>query len=198
MASIGVVRLTGKSGNQYAFKAFLLGTTFKKDLGAVYVLTRRRHVKPDGHFAHKQLQMGQTADLRLPLPDAAESAAKSGANCICVHPEKDEATRLGIQQDLVRPPSGWRSLEAAGTPGGWPFAGRTLLAGIFFRVRSRACPRKARAGPRPIPPQPHAQPRHWPGWRPALMHCHSRRTVFFLHLRLNSNRQGRHRGRQCV
>jgi hypothetical protein len=102
MAKLGVIRFAGKSGTQYRFNAYPLGTAFKKGMGAVYVVTRRRQVEPDGAFTHKQMYLGQTDDLRQPLTGQGASLADRGANCICVHGEKDEAARLGIQQDLAR------------------------------------------------------------------------------------------------
>ena len=39
--------------------------------------------------------------MRLPLGGAAGSFVSAGANCICVHGEKDEIVRQEIQQDLT-------------------------------------------------------------------------------------------------
>lgn len=100
MNKLGVVRLTGKSGTKYKFGAYPLDTVFKKGMAGVYVVTKRVR-KGSGAVKHREIQLGQTGDLGLPLSEAAESFVTAGANCICVHGEKDEAVRRGIQQDLT-------------------------------------------------------------------------------------------------
>jgi hypothetical protein len=98
-----MVTFTGKSGSQYQFRAYPLGTTLQEDTGGVYIFTRRQ-AKPGGRFTHRRVLLGQTDDLRQPLAQADGSSMMRGANYICVHGEKDEATRLGIHQDLAREP----------------------------------------------------------------------------------------------
>jgi hypothetical protein len=93
--------LTGKSGSQYKFNAYPLETVFKKGLAAVYLVTRRVHVKPSGAVKHKEICLGQTDDLRQPITGQGEFVTSQGANCICVHGEKDQVRRLGIHQDLL-------------------------------------------------------------------------------------------------
>ena len=104
MAKLGIVKFAGNSGTRYRFQTYPLGTAFKKGVAAVYVVTRRRQVEPDGAFAHKRICLGQTDDLSRPLPDQGEPLASLGANCVCVHGEKSKDARLGIQQDLTRTP----------------------------------------------------------------------------------------------
>ena len=84
----------------YKFGAYPLDTVFKKGMGGVFVVTRRVR-KNSGAVKHREIHLGQTGDLRKPLPDTAGSFTTAGANCICVHGEKSETTRQLIQQDLV-------------------------------------------------------------------------------------------------
>ena len=102
MGKLGIVRFTGKSGDQYKFNAYPLQAGFRKGLGAVYVVTQRRQVESSGAFKHRKICMGQTGDLRESLAGEGESLAARGGNCVCVHGEKDEAARMQIQQDLTR------------------------------------------------------------------------------------------------
>jgi hypothetical protein len=100
MTRLGVVRLTGKSGTKYKFGAYPLDTVFKKGMAGVFVVTRRVR-KDSGAVKHREIHLGQTGDLRLPVPDEGGSFVTAGANCICFHGEKNETTRQQIQQDLT-------------------------------------------------------------------------------------------------
>ena len=102
MARLGVVSFTGKSGILYKFNVYPLGTAFKKGLCAVYVVTRRKQLKSGATFSHKRIRTSQSEDIRQPLSDKGESLVARGANCVCVHGEKNRAVRLGIQHDLIR------------------------------------------------------------------------------------------------
>lgn len=70
-------------------------------MAGVYVVTVRRQVEGTGAFRHKHICLGQTDDLRQPLTGDGKSFAERGANCICVHSERDKTARLGIEQDLI-------------------------------------------------------------------------------------------------
>ena len=107
MARLGAISVAGKSGTQYRFTAYPLGTTFKKGLGAVLVATRRRQVKRNGAFKHRRMVLDQTDDVSQFLARETRPLADHGVNCICVHVETDQAARLRIQEDLIpRLPSG--------------------------------------------------------------------------------------------
>jgi hypothetical protein len=105
MSKLGIVKFSGKSGVRYAFKAFPLGTVFAKGFAGVYVITRRRKGKLTGRFAHRKIGTCQSDGLRQPLADGRESFVARGANCICLHAEKDQSARLHIEQDLLCKPS---------------------------------------------------------------------------------------------
>jgi hypothetical protein len=104
MSKLGMVKFSGKSGMRYAFTAYPLGTVFAHGLGGVYVVTRRREGNCKSGFMHRRICAGQSHDLRQPLPSDEQAFCAKGANCICVHAEKDEPTRLAIELDLVKNP----------------------------------------------------------------------------------------------
>ena len=101
MPSLGVVTLAGKSGKPYRFRAYPRETIFKKGFAAVYLLTQRRVAQATGAMRHKALALGQSPDLRQGGAGPAGLTEARVANCICVLAERDEATRLEIQQDLA-------------------------------------------------------------------------------------------------
>lgn len=101
MPSLGTFTLAGKSGKGYKFRAYPLGTVFKKGFAAVYILTQRTSREATGAMRHKPLYLGQSSDLRQLDAGPDKAARGAAANCICVHGEKQESERLGIQEDLV-------------------------------------------------------------------------------------------------
>lgn len=104
MSKLGTVKFSGKSGTRYAFTAYPLQTVFVQGLGGVYVVTRRRQGKTKSGFVHRRICSGQSDDLRQPLPGDEQGFCAKGANCICVHAEKDGPTRRAIELDLVKSP----------------------------------------------------------------------------------------------
>jgi len=104
MNKLGTVKFSGKSGARYAFIAYPLETVFDEAFGGVYVVTRRRQGKSKRGFVHKRICTGQSDELRQVLTSQERSLSAQGANCICVHAEKDEGTRQEIEQDLLQKP----------------------------------------------------------------------------------------------
>jgi len=102
MAKLSTVTFTGKSGTKYDFNVYPWGTSFKKDYDAVYFITRRTE-KPDGGYSHTRIYVGQTEDLSTRFDNHHKQACfdKHKKNCVCVHREDDEDTRLDIEQDLI-------------------------------------------------------------------------------------------------
>ncbi|MFA7682413.1 MAG: hypothetical protein WCX61_05290 [Candidatus Peribacteraceae bacterium] len=102
-AKIGTVTFTGKSGNTYEFGIYLIDTSFKKNYGAVYFITRR-YKKTDGGHSHKEIYVGQTSDLSERFDDHHkwDCFVKNGANCACIYGEGNELVRLRIEQDLIK------------------------------------------------------------------------------------------------
>lgn len=101
MASLGRTVLTGESGVNYRFRIFALGTKFRKKSG-VYVITNRSN-NDEGVHRHTTLLVGQTEDVSQPFErhSKARALAEHGANCICLHPDESEASRLQKERDLV-------------------------------------------------------------------------------------------------
>jgi hypothetical protein len=104
MNKLGIVKFSGKSGHQYAFTAYPHQTDFEKGLGGVYVVTRRKPSKSRSGFVHRKICMGQSDDLCRSWSGDGRAGAERGANCICVHAEKDKEARLNVMEDLMQKP----------------------------------------------------------------------------------------------
>ena len=99
---MGTLVLSGRSGRDYCFEVWPIGTRFKP-AAAVYVVTRREVLAGTFNRAgHEQVYVGQTSDISGPLGTQAQLAAfdASGANCVCVCAVKSEERRAAIQKDL--------------------------------------------------------------------------------------------------
>jgi hypothetical protein len=102
MAKLGTVTFTGASGTKYDFNVYTWDTSFKEDLGAVYFVTRRTQ-KQAGAYSHKRIYVGETGDLSTRFDNHHKQTCldRHNKNCVCVHGEQDEDTRLEIEQDLI-------------------------------------------------------------------------------------------------
>ena len=101
MASLGKATFTSKSGNQYRFKVFPLGTRFRKISGVYLIAFRARG--SHGEYRHKILYVGNTKDFSQPFEKhpKAQDLVRLGTNCICVQADKSEESRLEKERDLV-------------------------------------------------------------------------------------------------
>ena len=101
MASLGKTIFKGRSGRQYRFKIFPLGTRFRKVSGIYVVATRAQGV--DGGHRHRVLYVGRTDDFSQPFDkhNKAQAFAQHGANCICVQSDGSEESRLEKERDLI-------------------------------------------------------------------------------------------------
>jgi hypothetical protein len=101
MASLGKTVFKGRSGKQYRFRVFPLGTRFRK-ISGVYVVANRTEVRDGGH-RHKVVYIGHTEDFSQPFDKhrKAQEFAERGANCICVQSDISEESRLLKERDLV-------------------------------------------------------------------------------------------------
>ncbi len=101
MAKLGDLTVAGESGQDYKFEVYPQGTSFK-EVGAVYLVTKRTH-KPDGTGAHEFLYVGETGDLstRFDGHHKQECFDENGANCICVHVDSSQKSRLAKESDLL-------------------------------------------------------------------------------------------------
>lgn len=101
MASLGMTTFKGRSGKQYRFKVFPLGTRFRK-ISGVFVVACRAQGTNGGH-RYIALFAGHTADFSLPFAEhpQAPDCARQGANCICVLKDGSEESCLAKEQDLL-------------------------------------------------------------------------------------------------
>jgi hypothetical protein len=103
MASLMKITLTGKSGTEYKFDVYPKEATLEA-FGAVYALTSRVKM-PDKHFIHTipPTYIGQTGDLSKCFCDhhQEECFESHPWNCICVHRDDNEASRLKKESDLI-------------------------------------------------------------------------------------------------
>ncbi len=99
MAKISDVTFSGESG-RYAFEVYPINTVFSAD-GAVYVFSKRT-VDPSGKGTHLLLYLGQTDSLkeRIPNHEKWPCVIRHGTNCICIHRDNSEESRLEKETDL--------------------------------------------------------------------------------------------------
>ena len=102
MARIATLTLTGISGTKYQFNVYPLGTNFKAT-GAVYAITKRT-VKPDDGGSHDEIYVGQTHDIseRFDNHHKADCFTRYNANCVCIHQDDNENSRLAKENDLIQ------------------------------------------------------------------------------------------------
>jgi predicted GIY-YIG superfamily endonuclease len=94
--------LIGASGVTYNFNVHSKDVTFKA-LGAVYVITRRYQKQGSITFTHDIIYIGQTKDLSSRFYDHHRETCfnRNNWNCICVHQDANEASRLKKEADLI-------------------------------------------------------------------------------------------------
>ena len=99
MSKISDATFSGKTG-KYDFQVYSADTTFKA-VGALYVFTKRT-VDASGKGTHDLLYIGETDSLadRIPNHEKWPCVRRNGVNCICVHRDDGEASRLGKESDL--------------------------------------------------------------------------------------------------
>jgi hypothetical protein len=102
VAIISTLTLTGVSGQTYEFNVYPLDQDFK-DVGAVYVVTRRHKNSTGGH-SHDKIYIGETGDLSTRFADHHKAICfrNNNANCICTHRDGDEESRLAKEGDLLK------------------------------------------------------------------------------------------------
>lgn len=99
MAKITDATFKGQLGT-YPFEVFPIDQQFN-DVGAVYIFTKRT-VDAAGKGNHKFIYIGQADSLkdRIPNHEKWPCVNRNGANCICVHRDDDEDSRLSKETDL--------------------------------------------------------------------------------------------------
>ena len=101
LTKLGTLTLKGKSGRKYEFDVYSIDSDFPR-VAAVYAVTKRTR-KADGGLTHHVIYFGQTGNLPERFDDhhKADCFARNGANCVCVHRDSNEASRLKKEADLV-------------------------------------------------------------------------------------------------
>jgi hypothetical protein len=96
-----ILTLTGVSGTKYDFEVYSKDATFNA-VGAVYAITKRDK-NVDGKFNHTVIYIGQTKDLSIRFYDHHREACfdRKKWNCISVHRDDNEASRLKKEADLI-------------------------------------------------------------------------------------------------
>ena len=100
MKKMGNVRIEGRSGKVYTFRAYPLTAKFTHQ-GAVYFITSR-HLRPDGRISHSRIYCGETNDLSVLYTSIMKIMAFGDydANCVCILPKVKEALRVEIENDI--------------------------------------------------------------------------------------------------
>jgi hypothetical protein len=101
VSKIESISLKGKSGKKYLFYVYHFDTSFK-ELGAVYIVTRR-YKNINGRFLYEKIYIGQTENLSLCFINHTQEDCfnQYSANCICTCAEESEKIRLDIKSDLI-------------------------------------------------------------------------------------------------
>lgn len=99
MAKITDATFKGKTG-QYTFEVYTADTSFNA-VGGVYIFSKRA-VDTEGKGSHTFLYIGQTDSLkdRISNHEKWPCARRNGVNCICVHRDGSEDSRLAKEADL--------------------------------------------------------------------------------------------------
>ncbi len=102
MAKPADITFTGRSGTEYTFSVYPMGTSFEK-LGAVYFVTRR-YKNSEGGYTHERIYVGQTENLSTRFDDHHKQSCfdRKNANSVCVYVENSERKRLEIEDDLIQ------------------------------------------------------------------------------------------------
>jgi len=102
MSDLCTVSFPGLTGTQYVFRIYTLDTMFKP-LGGVYAMLDR-YPKPDGlGYLASPIYFGETSDLSSRFDNHHRQGCfdRSGVNCVAVHLDGDDRSRLSKEADLI-------------------------------------------------------------------------------------------------
>jgi len=101
MNKIGNMVLHGAGGQPYAFDLHTFGSDFGP-VGGVYFISNRSR-NPSRRGEHVLIYVGQTGKLSDCLEGHPQASCfdENGANCIAVHLDDNEASRLVKEADLI-------------------------------------------------------------------------------------------------
>jgi hypothetical protein len=99
MSRIATATFEGASGKNYDFNVYPIHQKFLS-IGAVYVFTKRTITNGDG--THDLIYIGETDNLetRIPNHEKWPCIKRNNANCICIHADDNETSRLNKETDL--------------------------------------------------------------------------------------------------
>jgi len=98
MGKVGDASFHGISRALYKFSVYTLDSSFRDDIGAVYIVC-----DTNAKGQHQPLYVGETIKLGVQLQngDLWPRLRESGAKCICVHVDKAESSRKSAMTDLI-------------------------------------------------------------------------------------------------
>ncbi len=98
MTKLSTLTLAEASGREYTFNVYPFNTKFA-EVAAVYAVTKR-YQRSDGVWAHDVDYVGQTGNLLERFDDHHKAGCfrRRGANCICIHRDDSETSRLADQR----------------------------------------------------------------------------------------------------
>ena len=102
MSKIGTLKLTGESGQTYAFDVYRSDANFNDDIACVYYVSKRTE-KQDGTGDHKAIYVGETEDLADRFSNHHKQTCfdDQDYNAISIHKESSEDRRTEIEADLI-------------------------------------------------------------------------------------------------
>lgn len=106
MQNLGTVLFRGRSGEQYRFQVWPIGTKFKA-LAAVCVFSKRIYCNRNfsSIASHDCVHIWHTEDLSTLGYDEADI---QGSNCICVYLAPDARRRVLVERDLTESLGLWK------------------------------------------------------------------------------------------
>ena len=102
MLNVRNVVFKGRSNRDYSFNVYDLNANFN-EVPAVYSISKRE-IRIDGNgWRHTVLYFGITNNLKARLNDHHKLAdcIRQGANCISVHQDPQEVSRIDKEADLI-------------------------------------------------------------------------------------------------
>ena len=93
------VTLKGASGIRYVFDVYPANSNWGDNIACVYYVS-----KCDDKGFHTPIYVGETGDLKTRHGDHHKQKCfeNNGYNCISIHRQANEKTRLQIEEDLVK------------------------------------------------------------------------------------------------
>lgn len=103
MAKLGILMLTGESGQTYDFDVYSSSVTFNDNIACVYYISKRV-AKKDGTGDHTAIYVGETKNIkdRLSTHHKQSCFDQHNYNAVSIHKEKSEDRRTSIETDLIK------------------------------------------------------------------------------------------------